>query len=39
VNTFRGSMGDDDMLRVARKLIRGGHQLMTPQAGASAGLI
>ena len=26
INTFRGSMGDDDMLRVARKLIRGGRQ-------------
>jgi len=39
VNTFRGTMDDGQMFELARKLIRGGHQLMTPQAGASAGLI
>jgi hypothetical protein len=28
VNTFRGTMGDEQMLEIARKLIRGGHRRM-----------
>jgi hypothetical protein len=35
VNTFRGTMGDDQMLELARKLIRGGHQLISPQPDAA----
>ena len=38
INTFRGGMNDWEMQEVARKLIRGGYQLMD-HAGTSAGLM